>query len=533
MKKIGLLMSSEKAVSSYLYDLYEFLSKHDEVELFILISDSNIKRPKKNLIDRVNAIALNTLLKIEEKLFGDALTKKIFISKEIEFKAEKLVTVFPVFSKSGLYVNYESVEVVRDLELDLIIRGNAPGIFKGDILGASKLGILSFHHGDNRWNRGSAPCFWEVYYKKRGTGFILQLLNNTLDGGKVVRRGTYQTKGTYVNNLASVYAQSNEEMFNFLNSWIYNDEIKVEESFPFDRKVNKSPKLNNLLVYVIKTYSTKLKQALANRKLIYKPDWSVGFSYGEWRQASLSRVYKLGARSNTFIADPFPYQHSTGDYVFLEEFEYSEKKGSISVYKVSRDGSSEYLGKVIEEDFHLSFPYIFEFNSELYMVPESSENRDVRLYKCTSFPLEWEFVHTIFNNVNYADSMIFEWNGFWALMTNRASSTGEHNSNLSIYTAESPLSRDWKVLDEDVYLNSETARNGGILRDAGKLYRVSQCQGYNNYGESFMINEIIELSSNDYKESVKHIIMPKFLKNQKCTHHFSNWNDLYVIDFKG
>lgn len=532
MKKVGLLMSSEIKVSAYLYELYEFLKSYEKIDLYVLVADPSVIRPPKKIYDRINAVAFSALLKFEGKLFRDKLTNNLFCSNNIDYQGCKVITVHPVFSSSGLYVSYEKVDELKELDLDLIIRGNAPGIFRGDILDVSELGLLSFHHGDNRWNRGSAPCFWEVFHKKSGTGFILQLLNTTLDGGKVVRRGTYQTKGTYVTNLSSVYSQSNEEIIKFLRSWVEKDTIAVEGSFPFDRKVVKSPSLKDLLIYVLKVYGGLFKRALSNRKLLYKPDWSVGFSYGMWRQASLSKIIKLRKRNGTFIADPFPYQHSTGDYIFVEEFEYSQNKGSISIYEVSRTGDSEYLGKIIQEKFHLSFPFIFEFNNELYMVPESSANRDVRLYKCISFPMKWEFVHTLFEDVNFADTMIIEVNGVWALLTNRASCTGEHNSNLSVYTAESPLSKNWKLINDNVYLDSHIARNGGILTEAGKLFRVSQSQGFNNYGEKFLINEILELNEDNYREINRHVVNPTFLKNQTCTHHFSNWKDLYVVDFK-
>ena len=45
---------------------------------------------------------------------------------------------------------------------------------------------------------------------------------------------------------------------------------------------------------------------------------------------------------------------------------------------------------MIEEDFHLSFPYIFEHKKNIYMIPESAQNQDIRLYKCTNFPYSWQ-----------------------------------------------------------------------------------------------------------------------------------------------
>ena len=77
------------------------------------------------------------------------------------------------------------LKLISDRNLDLLIRGGS-GILKGDVLSAAKRGILSFHHGDNDWNRGGPAGFWEVFQKKSTTGFVLQLLTEELDGGKIL-----------------------------------------------------------------------------------------------------------------------------------------------------------------------------------------------------------------------------------------------------------------------------------------------------------------------------------------------------------
>ena len=69
-------------------------------------------------------------------------------------------------------------------------------------------GILSFHHGDNTKYRGSPPGFREVYNKEDQTGFVLQQLNNTLDGGKVIERGEFKTQFFYLLNQAFIFKLS-------------------------------------------------------------------------------------------------------------------------------------------------------------------------------------------------------------------------------------------------------------------------------------------------------------------------------------
>ena len=53
---------------------------------------------------------------------------------------------------------------------------------------------------------------------------------------------------------------------------------------------------------------------------------------------------------------------------------------SITVIFKLENNKSRFLGKILEEDFHLSFPFIFKFNDTFYMCPETREKKDIRLY---------------------------------------------------------------------------------------------------------------------------------------------------------
>ena len=64
---------------------------------------------------------------------------------------------------------------------------------KGEILNICRLGIISFHHGDNNFNRGGPPGFWEVFNREPSTGFIIQRLTEEIDGGDVIFKGKITT----------------------------------------------------------------------------------------------------------------------------------------------------------------------------------------------------------------------------------------------------------------------------------------------------------------------------------------------------
>ena len=80
-----------------------------------------------------------------------------------------------------------------------------------------------------------------------------------------------------------------------------------------------------------------------------------------------------------FVADPFIINANGSWYMFFEVLEKSPDRGLIS-YAVSEDGISwNYGGVVLREQFHLSYPYVFEWNGDYYLIPETVEAESVRL----------------------------------------------------------------------------------------------------------------------------------------------------------
>ena len=96
----------------------------------------------------------------------------------------KIVNVKGRWSKSNLFLEFtdEDLSLISSCDLDCIIRCES-GVLRGKILDITEFGIFSFHHGDNRIIRGGPSGFWEVLYGEPSSGFIIQKLNDELDGG--------------------------------------------------------------------------------------------------------------------------------------------------------------------------------------------------------------------------------------------------------------------------------------------------------------------------------------------------------------
>ena len=118
----------------------------------------------------------------------------------------------------------------------------------------------------------------------------------------------------------------------------------------------------------------------------------------------------------TFVADPFMIYADSLWYMFFEVMSATSGHGEIGL-AVSSDGLAwRYEAVVLDEPFHLSFPYVLKWEDAFYMVPECATAAEVRLYRATDFPRRWECVSVIAQG-RLADSGLLHHRGTWWLFT--------------------------------------------------------------------------------------------------------------------
>jgi hypothetical protein len=237
----------------------------------------------------------------------------------------------------------------------------------------------------------------------------------------------------------------------------------------------------------------------------------------------MRRAIRIDNPKHAFLADPFVLQDDGKTYCFAEELDFREPRGCIVAYELNDTGAAR-IGRVIAEPFHLSFPYIFRLGPAIYMVPESSENRDVRVYECTRIPDRWKLRKVLMHDVSTADTMIFEHAGRWWIFTNLdPAETGDYCSELHIFHSDHPLSDRWIPHPKNPVLSdARTARNAGVLFDGDAIYRVSQRQAFDTYGSGFSINRIDRLTPDDYAESEQFAHDERFDRSVRVHHMHSN-----------
>jgi len=198
-----------------------------------------------------------------------------------------------------------------------------------------------------------------------------------------------------------------------------------------------------------------------------------------------------------FVADPFMVQENHTWYMFFEVMNARTDQGDIGL-ATSEDGLKwSYRQIVLDEPFHLSYPYVFKWEGEYYMIPESGEANSIRLYQATGFPSEWSFVGTLLDGSHYLDSAILRFDDRWWLFTTPT----ERNDTLRLFYADE-LRGPWTEHPESPIIegNANIARLGGrVLVFDGRIIRYAQ-DDEPTYGNQVQAFEITELTTTSYRE---------------------------------
>ena len=199
-----------------------------------------------------------------------------------------------------------------------------------------------------------------------------------------------------------------------------------------------------------------------------------------------------------FVADPFMIKLESAWYMFFEMYNGHRWKGEIGLAKSENARQWVYQGVVLSESFHLSYPYVFYWEDEFYMIPESGDNHSIRLYRAKNFPTGWELVCTLLSQQTFVDSSVIFHHGKWWLFT-ETNADLKHDT-LKVFYAEN-LWSPWREhpLSPVVRGNPHIARPAGrIMPDGEKLIRFAQ-DCYPIYGTQVLAFEV-NINENRYDE---------------------------------
>ena len=292
------------------------------------------------------------------------------------------------------------------------------------------------------------------------------------------------------------------------------------------------PRLRDVGNYALQTlFAHPLRKFWEKSVRRRAPIWSISVMKGDGLASDMSKAERVTNPQRRFLADPFVIQVQGQHYCFAEDFFADEKKGKISVLHLSESGVSE-PEVVLDEDVHLSFPFVFNHGDDVFMIPETSGAKQIRLYKAHNFPHDWRLHKVIIDHVDAADTVVFEKNGRWYLLTNICSaSRADHQSELHLFSATDLVTDTWVPANNNpIMFDSKKARNAGFFKRGDKFFRVNQVQARAQYGYAFEINEITDISPDSYSETCVKRVEPQTQNGMMRTHHYHYNGDYTVFD---
>lgn len=312
------------------------------------------------------------------------------------------------------------------------------------------------------------------------------------------------------------------------------EECSLEESREpvlFDPK---PPPDNRKMIKLLTKRAARRMRAWVSDKT-RSDQWGLGYRFDHSVESGfgMSGFTKMVPPKDRFWADPFPVKYGDLFFIFLEEFLYSSSKGFISVIEMDSNGRWSKPVIIIERDYHLSYPCVFQWEGSYYMTPETGSNGTVELYKCVRFPYEWELERILIENVEAADPTLTEIDGTWWLFAGTRPYDVIKDDNymeLSIFSADSPLGP-WKPhKDNPVKSDVRSSRPAGnLFFREGRLYRPAQdCS--KDYGYAVSINRIIELTQERFCEQEVARILPEWIPGSRLVHTLNSCEGLTVID---
>jgi hypothetical protein len=444
-----------------------------------------------------------------------------------------VVSVTPSQKKYSDWFPEETLNEIRGFDLDVALCFGFR-ILKGEALNIARHGVWSFHHGDNLVNRGGPAGFWEVMDGLPVTGSVLQILTEDLDNGRVIYRSWSPTADRFSvkanrNNLYWKSAAFVVRKLRELADGVPVGPTGKEVYRPYSNRLYRMPTNREMLPRLSRLVS---KYAASKLNATLNSDqWALAYRFRTNPcdpNNTLYRFKHLVPPKDRFWADPFAIKAGENYYVFLEEYPYEFAKGHISVVELDRKGMVSGPRKVLERDYHLSYPFVFEWNGDYYMVPESAANKTIELYRAKSFPFVWQLEKVLMTDVRAKDATLAEIDGTWWMFV----SIAEHSipDELYLFSAPSPLGPWTSHRRNPVKSDVRGSRPAGALFEwNGDVYRPAQ-DSSGRYGYAISINRILQLDHDEFREEQVSNILPNWSENLLATHTISIAGDLTVVD---
>lgn len=188
-----------------------------------------------------------------------------------------------------------------------------------------------------------------------------------------------------------------------------------------------------------------------------------------------------------WYSDPILFTKDKRSYLFMEAFDKDEYKGKVAYCELTPDGPTEPV-LILDEPFHMSFPTVFEFGDDIYMIPETSSDKSLRLYRAADFPSKWELVKRFDIERRFVDTVILEKDDTsFRILTCEVCPDREYECRFQKFTISRSGDNDFTLTEDNDFNPHQEydllSRNGGaVFKLNGQRYVAAQESTFSEYG---------------------------------------------------
>lgn len=541
--RIGVMLDSLE-VNAWTYRILEDIARSDFCDISLAIINDRLPpvlTPRERLMARLDEWRrrglFNRFQRWDRQHYRASKDAFASINAESLLPPSIRMRVAPVEKKYVDRFAEGDVAAIKQAGLDVIIRFGFR-IIKGEILNSARYGVWSYHHGDNREYRGGPALFWEIYERNPVSGSVLQVLTEDLDAGHVLYRSWSATHFDSLHqNRNAVYWKTSAFVMRCLRDlqergWDYLASRESQDS-GYTKGIYRAPG-NLVMAKMLARRAIKSVTRKAARQVLERREhWRVIVRpAGSWSSGDHSGEQHLVPPDDRFYADPFICKRAGRHYLFFEDYRFEQDKGLVSYVEIRPDGSFTEPEVVLERDYHLSYPFIFERNGEMYMIPETRKVNRIELYRATDFPRKWQYETTLMPDIAAVDATLHEADDRLWLFCNIAPEGASSCDELHVFYADS-LAGPWTAHPcNPIVSDVRRARPAGrIFMHEGKLIRPAQdCSVC--YGHAIQLNQIHRLTESEYREEPLQRITPEWLAGSTGVHTLNQNEDYEVLDAK-
>lgn len=204
-----------------------------------------------------------------------------------------------------------------------------------------------------------------------------------------------------------------------------------------------------------------------------------------------------------YYADPFLLRHDDITAVFFEDFDFRLGRAHVSCIVLDQQGGRSPARTALKRPYHLSYPFVFNYDGAALMIPETSANRTIELYEAESFPYRWRLRKVLIDGIDASDTTLHfdERTGLWWMFSAVSEFGSSSHDSLSIFFSHR-LEGPWRPhAGNPVKLDPASSRPAGpLLRRDGRLFRPTQDCTL-SYGSGLVWCEIKRIDPYVFRES--------------------------------